>query len=451
MATAFEGENLDFFEDVEANARIRQNECLALLRSMRSGTIVGRDLERVDFLRVLALCDNSMSYDIIMTLLVELASAVAPGSCAIFAASLNKVIIAWASMLYIEIWAVIQQYLPHPHTHTHSASAVELGAVTPLPLVPLGDDLTQLYSNLWTLFRSCEQLALLEVPPHSHSVPTGFFKSKRSVKALQIQGAIQDENLDHVTQLPSHLVGCEYDLLHVPTTALQGWRNLYDIRGRLRVLRRAVQLKSDQERQYRHQHTLDDGSVSGPAVYATVQRLRVVDEDFDMKMLGQYDLAHFRMLMDILELDVFRTPLPELEPFVRNCSHITLGHIPGTGQCVFKEFTIGSQNDLEHASREIVNCALLTRKGDLLTRPLGVFITEHPSKVIYLVLERAETSLFDIFNKTRKSCKPAVLVTDALKHAQRIAEGMLHLHTCNVLHRDLKAGNVFVRTHMLKL
>ena len=101
-------------------------------------------------------------------------------------------------------------------------------------------------------------------------------------------------------------------------------------------------------------------------------------------------------------------------------------------------------NLLESLSREIQILTSLPSHPNVLTY-FGAALSSDAVST-YIITELAPNgSLFDYLHKKKKEPSP----DQSLAWAQQIASGMQHLHNYNVVHRDLKSGNVLLTLGML--
>ena len=95
--------------------------------------------------------------------------------------------------------------------------------------------------------------------------------------------------------------------------------------------------------------------------------------------------------------------------------------------------------DKSNPPREITIHECLPPHVHILT-PLGVAYNPDPFQLSYLCMELARQSLYHCLHK--ETTKPSF--EESIKWALQIAQGMQHLHTYGVVHRDLKSPNVLL-------
>lgn len=67
-------------------------------------------------------------------------------------------------------------------------------------------------------------------------------------------------------------------------------------------------------------------------------------------------------------------------------------------------------------------------------------------------MEKCDCSLFDLINqRKKKNIKPLFSESEILTIAADLGRGLIHLHKNNIVHNDIKLGNVLVKNGVFKL
>eukprot|EP00698_Gefionella_okellyi_P020772 TRINITY_DN6576_c0_g1_i1.p1 TRINITY_DN6576_c0_g1~~TRINITY_DN6576_c0_g1_i1.p1 ORF type:complete len:645 (+),score=85.43 TRINITY_DN6576_c0_g1_i1:266-2200(+) len=310
----------------------------------------------------------------------------------------------------------MHSFLPH----SHGGKAIPVLCDFSFELV---DDIGQIYTSLWKLFRHCEKSILCPGSTHCHD---------KDIAVSTLSGKIP--TVDALHDLPSHFAQHPYNLLAARSTALAGWCNLYDIHAKLdtfqKILAAHPQLRSPE-----HEH-VKDGRLYKPADYHVSAPAEPPQRELDLmlQLLGVTHHSGPRHLIPPSELSESEQQLVSSNP-----NMFSVGTLPGAATQYLFVWLPTEHYELAAAMHQICQAIVLCRKRDLITRTQAVW---NENGRYYLVLEKPFASLRMLLDHPKH--EPSPWQFNAVMDALRLAEAMLHVHACGVVHGNLRPDHIFM-------